>query len=79
MPVLHVDHKPGILLHSGIAALEPMIKPAYGLVAPFDLRAKGGIVGEGMVPRADDCSHLALGLHEHVDHVVTIAVLQAAN
>src|SRR5882724_13224926 len=78
-PVLHVYDHPRVILDASIAPFEPVIEPAYGLIAPLDGGSEIRLVGPGMVPRADDRLDRSLRLHQHVGHVVAIAILQTAD
>ena len=46
MPMLHVNHQPRIMLHAGVASLQPVVEPAHRLIAPFDARPKSGSLGQ---------------------------------
>src|SRR6476469_1068980 len=79
VPVLHVNNQPGIGQNTCVSPLEPVIPPAYSFRAPFDLRTGDGVVWKGVVPRPDDRLQRGLGLLQHVDDAVAIAVEQAAD
>src|ERR1700727_3988934 len=79
MPVLHINDESRILRHARITPLEPVIKPAHGLIAPLHLRARHCVIRKSMVPRPDDRLDRSLRLHEHVGHVVAIAIEQTAD
>lgn len=59
--------------------LQPVIPPAEGLISPFDLGAGLGVVGEGVIPRADDRLHRRFDLLEHTRDGIAIAVKQASD
>ena len=77
--MLHIDHQHRIVFHSCVTPLEPVIEPAHGLVAPFDARTRHRIVRKRVVPRTHDCFDRTLRLHEHVGHIIAIAIEQPAD
>src|ERR1700722_15099509 len=79
MPVLHIDHKPGVVLHASVAAFEPMIEPAYGLVPPLHLRPEVRLIRAGGIPRNDDRFVCGFWFHEHIGNVIAVTVLHAAD
>src|SRR3954462_12496121 len=77
-PMLHVNHQPWIMLHSGVPPLEPVIEPPHRLVSPLHSRSEIGVVGEGMIPWSNYCFHRPLRSHQHVHHIVAISVLHSS-
>ena len=79
MPMLHEKYEPRIVLHPRVASLQPVIEPAHGLIAPLDPRSKIRIVRKRMIPWPNDRFDWRFRLHQHVGHVVAIAVLQPSD
>src|ERR1700677_4619176 len=79
MPMLHINDEPGIALYACVAAFQPMIEPAHRFIPPLNLRARRSVIWERVVPRADNGLHRTASLHQHVVHVVAIAVEQTAD
>src|SRR5215471_16441066 len=79
MPVPHEDGQRSLAHDAGIAVLEPVVPPAHGLVAPFNLRTGFGVIREGMVPRADDRLEWCFHVFEHPRNGIPIAIEQSAD
>src|ERR1700733_13775216 len=79
MPMLHINDQSRIALHARVAPFEPMVKPAYCLVTPFDLRTRYRIIRECMIPRSDNCLYRPARLRQHVRYIVAITVEQSPN
>ena len=59
---------------AGVSSLQPVVKPTHSLVAPFDLWSRHGVIGERVIPGANDGLDRSLGLHQHIGNIVAIAV-----
>src|SRR5580700_743954 len=78
-PMTHVDHELWILQDTRITTLQPVVPPAYRVLAPLDARAEVGIVRIRMVPRSDEGLHGRSDLFEHARNAVAIPVGKPAD
>src|SRR5271168_2101488 len=79
MALLLVEDHPRIVLDAIIDALQPMIEPAHGLVAPLGARAVDALVREVVIPRTHPRMDGRRHLLEHAYDAVSVTVLQPSD
>ena len=79
MPLANINCEPGFIHNACIIALQPMIEPANGLVAPFHSRLWIGPVRPGVRPGTHHALDWSLKFFEHSRHAVAIAVIPSTD
>ena len=79
MPAADEHGEARLLQDPRVAALQPVIEPAHGLVPPLHLRLRVRVVGERVRPGADHRLHRRLQVLQHARHAVAVAVVPAAD
>src|SRR5690606_33750492 len=78
VPLAHINGKRRLVHDPGVAALQPVVEPAYRFVAPFHPRLRVGFMRPGVRPGTDPRLHRRVEVLQHARQAVAIPVVPAA-